>query len=77
MTEPVSAALIGAERQRELDPDEVDRIIERRARQGESDPVESEPSYQESVRQYRNEIQEANRHAWCSYYRRLAKSFRQ
>lgn len=72
-TEP--ASLVGALRRSK--PDELEAglnsLIERRASQRQ-DADEKEESWRESVRQYHGEIREANRHAWCTYYRRLARN---
>lgn len=75
----LQGSLVGALRHTE--PDELEAglnaLIERRARQGESDPEESEPSYQESVRQYHARRQDALRWEWIRYFERLSDSFRQ
>lgn len=79
MTEKVIAgALVRAERR--SDPDELEAglnaLIERRAANAEhaDDSQAREESWKESARQYHGEVREANRHAWCSYYRRLARN---
>ena len=55
---------------------ELDRMIERRSRRGESDPDEREELWKESVRRYNARRREENRRAWCEYFCRLAGSLR-
>jgi MoaA/NifB/PqqE/SkfB family radical SAM enzyme len=55
---------------------ELDRMIERRSRNGEVDPDEREELWKESVRRYNARRREANRLAWCDYFERLAGALR-
>lgn len=74
MTEPVRAALVGAERRTEPDELEsgINQLIERRSR--EEDPNGLEERWEESERQYHDERREALRHMWITYYRQLSRS---
>jgi hypothetical protein len=55
---------------------ELDRMIERRTRNGEHDPDEREELWKESVRRYNARRREENRLAWCDYFGRLAAGLR-
>lgn len=71
----MSASLVGSLRRSERgEHDELDRLIERRARKKSPRDAANalEESWKASEEAHRAEHQEANRHAWCSYYRRLA-----
>ena len=47
---------------------ELDRLIERRSRNGEVAPDELEPGYLESVRRYNEERRRENIAAWHSFH---------
>ncbi len=72
------ASMVGALRAPEYDSDEVDRIIERRAKDKSPKDAanEREAIWKASEAEHHAEHREARRHAWCSYYRRLSESFR-
>jgi hypothetical protein len=53
---------------------ELNAIIERRARQKDSD--EEHEIWQESVRRYNAKRREENRFAWCDYFSHLAGALR-
>lgn len=78
MVEP--ASMVGAMRRSE--PDELEAglnaLIERRAANAEhaDDPQAREEGWKASERAYQAERREANRHAWRSYYQRLARNLR-
>jgi hypothetical protein len=55
---------------------ELDRMIERRARNGEQDLEEREELWKASVKLYNARRREENRQAWCHYFERLAASLR-
>ncbi len=55
---------------------EVERLIERRASKGETDPDELEPSYAESVGRHREKLREENRLAWYFYHLDAAERLR-
>jgi hypothetical protein len=56
--------------------EELVRLIERRARQGEVDLDELEPGYIESVRRYNAREEEERRQAWASYHEQQAERHR-
>lgn len=74
MTE--QASMFGAVRDREPNPDEVDRLIERRAANAEhaDDPDEREASWEASVAAFHAEHREARRHLWVTYFRTLSRN---
>ena len=55
---------------------ELDAMIERRSRRGETHADEKEELWKESVRRYNARRQEENRLAWCDYFSHLAGSLR-
>jgi hypothetical protein len=55
---------------------ELDRMIERRSRNGETVSDEHEELWKEYVRRYNARRREENRRAWCEYFCRLAGSLR-
>lgn len=78
MTEPISAALVGAERSdRDLGETEssINALIERRARDRE-DAGATEEAWKEDIRIHHAENREARRYQWVHYYRTLSESFR-
>jgi len=52
---------------------ELNRLMEKRSTR-EMDPDEQEELWKASVRRYNARRREANRIAWCDYYRRIAAS---
>jgi hypothetical protein len=55
---------------------ELDRMIERRACNGQQDSDEREELWKESVRRCNARRREENRLAWCDYLGRLAAGLR-
>ena len=55
---------------------ELDRLIERRSRKGETDPDEREELWKASVRAYRAHREEELRAEWHGYFCRLAWTLR-
>jgi hypothetical protein len=55
---------------------ELERMVERRSRNGEAYPDEQEELWKASVRRYNARRREENRRAWCDYFARLAGSLR-
>jgi hypothetical protein len=55
---------------------EVDRLIEKRSRDGEVDPDEREELWKESVRRYNALRREEMRAAWCEYHQGQAARHR-
>ncbi len=76
MTE--QASMVGAVREKSMDPDEVDRLIERRAKDKSPKDAanEREAIWKASEAEHHAEHREARRHMWIGYYRRLSESFR-
>lgn len=74
----ISGALVGTLRRSEPELEEVDRIIERRARDKSPRDAanERESMWKESVRQYRSEEEESFRWQWITYYKTLARNLR-
>ncbi len=72
------ASMVGALRAPEYDSDEVDRIIERRAKDKSPKDAanEREAIWKASEAEHHAEHREARRHMWIGYYRRLSESFR-
>jgi hypothetical protein len=72
------ASMVGALRAPEYDSDEVDRIIERRAKDKSPKDAanEREAIWKASEAAHHAEHREARRHMWIGYYRRLSESFR-
>jgi hypothetical protein len=70
--------MFGAVREKSMDPDEVDRIIERRAKDKSPKDAanEREARWKASEREYHDEREEARRHQWITYYRTLSRSLR-
>jgi hypothetical protein len=70
--------MVGALRAPEYDSDEVDRIIERRAKDKSPKDAanEREAIWKASEAEHHAEHREARRHMWIGYYRRLSESFR-
>jgi hypothetical protein len=56
--------------------EELARLVERRARNGEVDPDELEPGYIESVRRYNARQEEERRQAWAAYHELQAERHR-
>ena len=56
--------------------EELVRLIERRARNGEVDPDEQEEAWKESVRRHNARLQEENRQAWCEHHQGQAARLR-
>jgi hypothetical protein len=50
---------------------ELDRMIERRARNGEQDPDEREDLWVDSVRRFHASSEAEMRHRWIEYHRHL------
>jgi len=55
---------------------ELDRMIERRSRNGETASDERGELWKESVRRYNARRREENRRAWCEYFCHLAGHLR-
>jgi hypothetical protein len=60
----------------ELVEKELDAMIERRSRKGETNTDEREELWQKSVRAYNARQREANRLTWCEYHRGQAERCR-
>lgn len=79
MPESISGALVGAQRPADAHTDELDRVIEQRAKAAatERDRANAEEeSWKQSTRIYNGELREMRRHQWISYYRTLARNLR-
>lgn len=79
MPESISGALVGAERPADRHTDELDALIDKRAREAISERDKAnaeEQSWKESTRIYNGEHREANRHAWITYFKRAAANHR-
>lgn len=73
------ASLVGSLRQGDPHTDELDALIDRRAKEAatERDKANAEEeSWKESARIYGAERREALVYQWVGYYRRLSESFR-
>jgi hypothetical protein len=55
---------------------ELECMVVRRSRNGETDPDEREELWKASVRRYNARRREENRRAWCEYFGYLAGSLR-
>jgi hypothetical protein len=55
---------------------ELDRMIEKRSRKGETDPDEQEELWRESVKAYNAEQERERRAEWCEYHRSAAERAR-
>jgi hypothetical protein len=56
--------------------EELARLIERRARNGEVDPDEQQESWKQSARRYNARLQEENRQAWTAFHEQQAERHR-
>ena len=60
----------------EMVEQQLDAMIQRRARKGDVDPDEREELWKASVRRYNARRREENRLAWCDYFERLSACLR-
>lgn len=79
MPESISGALVGAERPADAHTDELDALIDKRAREAisERDRANAEQeSWKQTTRIYNAAHREARKHQWVSYFKRAAANHR-